>query len=126
MTAASIAIVCAGGALGALCRFWLTLLGARLAPRTDFPLPTLFVNLTGSLLLGVLLGATGTDLTAFIDAPLLLFGGVGFCGAYTTFSSFCTEMVALFEKSKWRALVYLLATVVGCVIGFFAAFHVVI
>lgn len=122
MSATALAIVCTGGALGALLRFWITRLAAQALPTADFPLPTLFINLTGSALLGVLFGATDPDLTSLIEAPLLLFFGVGFCGAYTTFSSFCTETVTLIGRIRYLAIIYVLLTIIGSIAAFSAAF----
>ncbi len=122
MNLLAIVLVCLGGALGAVTRFWVTRLGALLSPSSHFPFPTLFVNLTGSAILGVLFALTTPDLTRVIDAPLLLFAGVGFCGAYTTFSSFCTETVALVPRSGWKAAAYVLATVAGSITAFAVPF----
>ncbi len=125
MSALSLSLVCLGGALGALCRYWISRGAALLRPEMKFPGPTLFVNLTGSALLGGLLAATSADLTAPIEAPLLVFAGVGFCGAYTTFSSFCTETVALMRTSKRHAIIYVVATVAGAIAAFSAIFTLI-
>ena len=122
MNLAAIAIVCLGGALGAVTRYWATRWGAHLLPSTDFPFPTLFVNLSGSALLGVVFGLTSPDFTQVIDAPILLFAGVGFCGAYTTFSSFCTETITLIARSGPQAALYILATVAGSITAFAISF----
>lgn len=108
-------LVCAGGALGAVGRYWITRMGDAMFRDTSFPIPTLFVNLLGSLGLGVLFGVVDPDLTAMIEAPVLLFFGVGFCGAFTTFSSFCTETVGLFGESPAMSGVYVASTLGGCV-----------
>lgn len=125
MTAAAMALVCAGGALGAASRYWVSLLSARLDTAAAGRLATLFVNITGSALLGVLLAASGADVTGAPDTSLLLFGGVGFCGAYTTFSSFCTQTVALAKTSGWRAAGYFLATIVGSMAAFWVGLSVI-
>ncbi|MDS0219874.1 fluoride efflux transporter CrcB [Haloarcula sp. S1AR25-5A] len=79
-------LVGTGGALGALCRHYLT----QAVQRETFPLGTLTVNTLGSFVLGLLTfaGVTG-------DAALLV--GVGACGSFTTFSSFSVETVRLWE-----------------------------
>lgn len=122
MSLAAIAIVCAGGALGAVTRYWVTRAGAMVSPSSHFPFPTLFVNLTGSAILGVLFGLVEPDFTRVIDAPIHLFFGVGFCGAYTTFSSFCTETVTLVPRSGAQAALYVLATVAGSIAAFTVPF----
>lgn len=114
-------LVAIGGALGAVSRFWVTRWWSGYAPH--FPYPTLFLNLAGSALLGTLFALVEPELTALIDAPLLLFAGVGYCGALTTFSSFCTETVSLLANSILRAAVYVVCTVVGCVAAFGVPFY---
>lgn len=86
-----------GGALGALGRYAAE--GA-IAPRQPgpFPLSTLIVNVTGSLLLGGVAGyATRGDVPSF----WLAFLGPGVCGGYTTFSTFTYETVKLIEDRAW-------------------------
>ncbi len=120
MSLVAILLVIVGGAMGAVARFWIATAWAKRKPR--FPAPTLFVNVTGSLLLGALFGALEPDVTKVIDAPVLVFAGVGFCGAYTTFSSFCTEWLGLLDEGIGKAMAYLGVTVVGCGVAFGAAF----
>ncbi|HEV2791850.1 MAG TPA: fluoride efflux transporter CrcB [Solirubrobacterales bacterium] len=80
------------GGCGALARFGLTLLVAdRLRPR--LPLGTLAVNLSGSFLLGLVMGASIGN-----DGRLLL--GVGALGSYTTFSTWMLETQRLGEAGK--------------------------
>lgn len=122
MSLVSLLLLCTGGALGAVARYTISRLGALAAPKLKFPAPTLFVNVTGSALLGLLFALVDPDLTAMIDAPLLLFAGVGFCGAYTTFSSFCTETIALIGKNPAMAALYVLASITGSIAAFVAAF----
>ena len=122
MSISELALVCIGGALGAVLRFWVTRSGALVVKKLRFPLPTLFVNLTGSALLGILFGITNPDPNYLIEAPVLLFFGVGFCGAYTTFSSFCTETVALIPQSRRLAAAYIALTVLGSVAAFSTPF----
>jgi fluoride exporter len=122
MSALSLFLVCLGGALGALCRYWTSRGSALFWPEMKFPGPTLFVNLTGSALLGAVIGFADFDLTTAAEAPFLVFAGVGFCGAYTTFSSFCTETVALMRTSRRLATIYITTTVVGSIAAFSAIF----
>ncbi|MGH2688741.1 MAG: fluoride efflux transporter CrcB [Actinomycetota bacterium] len=87
-----------GGGLGALARYWLEGL---IAPRqgTPFPLSTLVVNVSGSILFGALAGmATKGD----VSRSVLLWAGVGWLGGYTTFSTFTYETVKLIEDGAWR------------------------
>jgi CrcB protein len=83
-------LVAVGGTAGPVGRH---LLGERIDERTR---DTLLVNVLGSLLLGGLLGA-GVDASA---GHLL---ATGFCGAFTTFSTFAVETVRLAETGEHRA-----------------------
>jgi len=80
-------IVGAGAAIGAVCRHlvYLHLSSDR------YPIPTLVVNVVGSLVFGLLVFAGATESTI----QLL---GIGACGAFTTFSSFSVETVQLWER----------------------------
>ncbi len=91
----------AAGAVGATARY---MLDGAVLDRTDgaFPWGTFVVNVTGSFLLGFL---TGLGLShAFPKAPRLVLG-TGFCGAYTTFSTFTFESVRLLEEGAANAAV---------------------
>ncbi|WP_135827737.1 fluoride efflux transporter FluC [Halorussus halobius] len=95
-------LVGVGGALGALARFAVGSLlpgGAR---------DVLAVNVLGSLALGALVAGLAED------AALLTVFGTGFCGAFTTFSSFAVETVDRYERGRRRAAVaFAAANLVG-------------
>jgi CrcB protein len=78
-----------GGVAGALARH---LVGSRFE---DSIHGTLAVNVLGSLVLGALVAAP-------VDGGLALVVGTGFCGSFTTFSSFAFETVRLFETGERR------------------------
>jgi CrcB protein len=106
-------LVGAGGVLGALARH---LLGERIGGRTR---DTLAVNVVGSFLLGVLVAVP-------VEGSLLLVFGTGFCGAFTTFSTFAVETVRLFETGDRRqagvnAAVNLVGALAAVVAGGFFA-----
>ena len=84
----------AAGAVGAVLRH---LVHGWMANRTEgaFPSGTLLINASGSLLLGVLTGLVLYH--GFPDTPKVVLG-TGFCGAYTTFSTFTFETVRLIEE----------------------------
>jgi len=88
-----------GGFLGAIARFlmarWVGVL-----VETRFPLGTLLINVSGSFLLGVIGTMVAQKVFANSDAVRLALG-VGFLGAFTTFSTFAFETHALFEDGSW-------------------------
>jgi CrcB protein len=64
---------------------------------TDFPLGTFLVNISGSLILGFL---TGIGLAGHLPSDVEALVGTGFCGAYTTFSTWSYETVRLLEEGE--------------------------
>jgi len=94
-----------GGVCGALARH---ALGERIETRTA---DTFAVNVLGSVALGLVTGAPVGDGVA-------LAVGTGFCGAFTTFSTFAFETVRLLETgARRRALVIAVGTLVGALCG---------
>ncbi len=87
-----------GAFLGAGLRYFLSRVFARLIS-TSFPYGPLFINVTGSLVLGLFL--TWTTERVLADPRWRLFIAIGFCGSYTTFSSYAYETMAYFEQGHW-------------------------
>ena len=88
-----------GGFIGANARYVLArVIGT--AVLTRFPLGTFVINVTGSFLLGVLGTVVAARLTPAAQSMRLALG-VGFLGAYTTFSTFEFETHALVEDGAW-------------------------
>jgi CrcB protein len=90
--------IAVGAVVGASARYFLSGLIARNFSAT-FPYSTLFINVTGSLLLGFFL-VYSTD-RVLVDPRWRLLVAVGFCGSYTTFSSYAFESFALLEQGQW-------------------------
>ena len=90
--------VALGGVVGACSRYALARFVAKVAG-TEFPYGTLLINVTGSLLLGFFM-IWSTE-RAMVDNRLRLLVAIGFCGAYTTFSSYAFESFAYFEQGHW-------------------------
>src|SRR5215207_9277384 len=100
--------IAVGGAAGSLARYGTALLLFRAS--TGFPYGTLLVNVTGSFLLGFLLRyLPATSASPELRGALT----VGFCGGYTTFSTFSVDVVRLLEEGSFgRAAAYAATSVV--------------
>lgn len=103
-----LAIAAAGG-VGAVCRFVLDGLLTSLS-EADFPWPTVLINITGSLLLGLI---TGFAVSGLLPEAWRLVLGTGFLGGYTTFSTASVDTVRLLQQQRWAAgMVHGLGTLV--------------
>lgn len=110
-----------GSAVGGVSRY---LLGLFIQQRTGvaFPLGTLLINVSGSLLLGFLLRWTlvASDASPEMRAMLT----TGFCGGYTTFSTYSYETATLLEDGQYgRAAAYVLLSIGLALIGTFLGFQ---
>ncbi|WP_440120011.1 fluoride efflux transporter CrcB [Paenibacillus sp. QZ-Y1] len=97
------------GALGAVLRYSL---GKRVSGvlGTAFPWGTWIINISGSMLLGLLYG---WHQAAMISDGTWVIWGTGFCGAYTTFSTFGYETLGLMGQQRYaRAALYGVSSVV--------------
>lgn len=115
--------VALGSALGGVARY---LLGGWIQERSGslFPIQTLAINVSGSLLLGFI-QRYALDSTA-LSPEIRTLLTIGFCGGYTTFSTFSLETVRLMEDGDWRrAAAYIGLSVVlsigGVMLGVAAA-----
>lgn len=109
--------IAAGSAIGGMARY---LLGGMLQRQTGatFPVGTLIINITGSFLLGLILRYAVDSPTLSAEARAFL--TIGFCGGYTTFSTFSYETVALMEDGQWpRAALYVSLSVGLSLVGVF-------
>ena len=87
-----------GGISGACARYFLSRFTAKLAG-TSFPWGTLLINVSGSFVLGLFL--VYTTERVFVDTRWRLLVAIGFCGAYTTFSSYAYESMVYFQQGNW-------------------------
>jgi fluoride exporter len=87
-----------GAIVGATARYFLNLLIAR-DFSSSFPYGTLLINVTGSLIAGFFL-VFSTE-RVLLDPRWRLLVVIGFCGSYTTFSSYAYESFALMEHGQW-------------------------
>jgi len=114
MSAALVGGIAAGGAVGAAARMFMDGAVSARWPG-EFPKATLFINITGSLLLGVL-----TGLVLFHETPdgwrSVL--GTGFCGGFTTFSTASFASVRLAQEGRGvQAAFNVLGTLALCTIA---------
>jgi fluoride exporter len=112
--------VALGSAVGGVSRYLLGGLIQRLLD-TTFPAGTLLINISGSFLLGAILRYAMETPTLSPEVRALL--TIGFCGGYTTFSTFSYETVALLQDGEWgRAGLYVGASVILSLFGTFLGF----
>ena len=114
-----------GGSLGAAARYLLGNLISKGTQKIDpFPIGTWIINITGSFILGVL---AQFHLTNQISDWLWYFAGVGFCGAYTTFSTFGNETITLIQTNKLKlAAIYVVTSIIFGVISAMIGFYILI
>jgi fluoride exporter len=109
--------VALGSAVGGASRFALSTFVQQRAS-SAFPFGTLIVNITGSLILGFVLRYALASPSVSAEMRALL--TTGFCGGYTTFSTFSYESIALIEDGDYRrAAIYIVLSVVVSLIATF-------
>lgn len=113
-----------GGVAGVLLRFALgAWISTSASGTSGFPFATLIINISGSFLLGFLMRyLTATAASRDVHAMMT----TGFCGGFTTFSTFSYETIVLMSERRYSvAALYgstsLVASVVACYIGFILA-----
>jgi CrcB protein len=114
--------VAIGGALGSVTRFWMS---GTIASRfgETFPVGTLVINVLGSLLIGFAAGLNAPDGRSLISPAARQFVMIGFCGGYTTFSSFSLQTLKLMQDRQWLyAGGNILLSVTLCLIGVWLGF----
>ncbi len=125
-------LVGAGGALGSIARYLLTLVaplplgqdgapGLRWIPEqaTLFPFMTLFINIAGSFAIGAIMGTCVRS--GALPDEAVLFLKVGVCGGFTTFSTFSLETMQLLQTGHPAlAIAYAAISAIACVAAAFA------
>ena len=111
--------VALGGALGSVLRYFMSLVIPKVA---GFPWPTFVANILGCLCIGIF---SGIFLKCDSLSPnLKLFLVTGFCGGFTTFSTFASENLALLQSGKFGMFIaYALASFVLGVTACFAGLY---
>lgn len=111
--------VALGGAMGSMGRYALSLITIK----AGFPLMTFLTNLLGAFIIGLLAGYAARK---NISAGWLLFLKTGFCGGFTTFSTFSLEAFNLLRaQAYFTAAAYALLSLLLCVAGAALGFYMV-
>jgi CrcB protein len=106
-----------GSALGGMARYWCSGFAARLIGET-FPWGTIIVNVVGSFIIGFFATVTGPDGRIFAGTLTRQFVMIGFCGGFTTFSSFSLQTLNLANDGEWlQAGGNIVGSVVLCLIA---------
>ena len=112
----NVLLVFIGGGLGSVCRYLIS--DINYFKKFLFPYPTLLTNLLGCFLIGLALGWSIKN--SNIDSSLVILFTVGFCGGFTTFSSFSQENLTLINNNQ---LTYLFFYVFSSIlVGIFSVF----
>ena len=112
--------VAVGSALGGVSRYLLGGFIQRLLD-TAYPAGTLFINISGSFLVGAFLRYAVETPTLSPESKAFL--AIGFCGGYTTFSTFSYETLVMLRTGEWsRAGAYVVSSVLLSLLGTFLGF----
>ena len=111
-----------GGGLGALARYYIA--GAIQSATTAFPWGIFVVNVSGGLLMGLIVEASALKLNLSPDMRAFL--TVGILGGYTTFSTFSLDSALLLQKGEYaQAAAYVIGSVVLSILALFAGLWIV-
>lgn len=114
------ALVSLGAAIGGALRYWLSNYVYKFLPET-FPYGTLAVNVLGSFLVGFFIFYLSDR--EIISSNLKLFLTVGFCGGFTTFSTFSLETMNLFRDSEFILAGFnIMLNLFLCLLGVYLAY----
>lgn len=113
---AAFLLVGAGGFAGAVARYLVALALPFIG--TGFPFGTLFVNVAGCLLIGFISELSITS--SLVSPELRLLLATGFCGGFTTFSSYMYEVMSLLRDGEiLYASLYLFGSIIGGILCFY-------
>ncbi|MDM7995161.1 MAG: fluoride efflux transporter CrcB [Acidobacteriota bacterium] len=93
-------LIALGSAIGGVARYWASgVIETRIGQ--TFPWGTLFVNVTGSFVIGFLASIAAPESRFFLSPYARNFLMIGLCGGYTTFSSFSVQTLNLARDKEW-------------------------
>ena len=105
-----------GGALGSIARYLSGVAVGRVWP-SSFPLATMLINITGSLIMGLFIGWLARTTPAW-QADARLFFAIGVLGGFTTLSSFSLDTVVLLERGEVaQAAVYVTVSIAVSIVA---------
>lgn len=108
-------LIFVGGGVGSVVRYFLGTWITRIYQHA-FPLGTLVVNLLACLMVGLLAGVVQRD----VDSPMRSILIIGFCGGFSTFSTFTSESTNLVSNGLgMQAVAYIVLSVAGCLAATF-------
>ena len=114
-------LIVSGGALGSLTRYLVNNFYIFFFP--NFPIGTLFVNFTGSFLVGFLISYL--ENYSYNENFIRFFLIIGFLGSFTTFSAFSMEIIEFINNKKiFTALIYLILSILLCISGAFLGYFI--
>lgn len=107
----NILMVALGGALGAVCRYGIS----KVPLEANFPIATFITNLIGAFVIGFIVGISEKN---NVSERIVLFLKTGFCGGFTTFSTFSLEAMTLLNDGKYLfSGAYMALSLILCVAG---------
>lgn len=117
----NILIVALGGATGSVCRYLLSMAVKNASNDTAFPIGTFVVNILGCFAIGML---SQMSVAASISDTTKLLLVTGFCGGFTTFSSYILETVSLSRSGDLSiAILYIAASIVSGLLAVMAGIY---
>ena len=109
-----------GGGLGSICRYGIALLLKK--HQFNFPFATLIANIIACIILGYLIGLAAKGSISMNQKLLLM---TGFCGGFSTFSTFSAETFLLFENGNaGYALANMGLSIIVCLIGIWIGYYI--